>query len=290
MELRHLRYFVVVAEEQNISRAAERLFLSQPPLSRQIRDLEQELGVDLLVREANSVRLSEAGKLFYEHAVAILERANQALHAMRSMAKVQATQLRIGYAPSLSVEILPAALREFSQHFAAVKPQLSDLSTAEMLRALREGSIDLALMLRPDKQHMDAMIWYELKRYEACVAVCSSHAFAAQAQVSLACVLEQNLQVYSAAHYPDYQRWLQRLAADQPLQLEQHDSLHSLLAAVEAGRGVALLPGCIEVISGSRLVLRRLANAPAPFVVGVVLPAKALPEALAFASACRAVR
>lgn len=286
MELRHLRYFVVVAEEQNISRAAERLFLSQPPLSRQIRDLEDELGVELLLREAGGVRLSEAGKLFHKHAVAILERANQAVHSMRSMSKVQATQLRIGYAPSLSVEILPAALRKFSLDFAEVKPQLCDFSTEEMLSGLRAGTLDLALMLRPDKRCMDGLVWYELKRYEVLVAMSSNHALAEQLQVRLEEALEQNLQVYAGSQYPDYQRWLLRLAGDKSLRQEPHDSLHSLLAAVEAGRGVALLPGCIEQLSANRLLLRPLADAANAFVVGVALPQRALPEALAFACAC----
>jgi DNA-binding transcriptional LysR family regulator len=100
MELRHLRYFVVVAEEQNVTRAAARLRLSQPPLSRQIRDLEEELGVELFRRTAKSLALTEAGKLFLGEARAVLLRAEQAVETVRRMAKGERGKLRVGYAPS----------------------------------------------------------------------------------------------------------------------------------------------------------------------------------------------
>src|SRR5664279_412032 len=112
MELRHLRYFVIVAEEQNVTRAAERLHVSQPPLSRQIRDLEQELGVDLFRRTAKSLTLTEAGKIFLVEARAVLLRAEKAVLTVRAVAANERGQLRVGYAPSLTVEILPQALRE----------------------------------------------------------------------------------------------------------------------------------------------------------------------------------
>src|SRR5277367_1538484 len=87
MELRHLRYFVVVAEEQNVTRAAERLHVSQPPLSRQIRDLEEELGVELFRRTAKSLALTEAGKIFLREARAVLLRTDQAVEAVRAGAR-----------------------------------------------------------------------------------------------------------------------------------------------------------------------------------------------------------
>src|SRR5471032_2868376 len=111
MELRHLRYFVIVAEEQNVTRAAERLHVSQPPLSRQIRDLEEELGVALFHRTAKSLALTEPGKLFLNEARAVLLQAEKAVQTVRAVAAGQKGQLRIGYAPSLTVQLLPKALR-----------------------------------------------------------------------------------------------------------------------------------------------------------------------------------
>src|ERR1700754_2270611 len=104
MELRHLRYFVVVAEEQNATHAAARLHLSQPPLSRQIRDLEEELGVELFRRTAKSLALTEAGKIFLGEARAVLLRAEQAVATVQDEARGKRGQLRVGYAPSLTVE------------------------------------------------------------------------------------------------------------------------------------------------------------------------------------------
>src|SRR2546426_12713968 len=112
MELRHLRYFIGVAEEENVSRAALKLHVSQPALSRQIRDLEEELGFLLLERSAKSVRLTEAGRTFLAEARAVLQRTEEAVQAARAVA-TGSEELHVGYAPSLTARILPATLRAF---------------------------------------------------------------------------------------------------------------------------------------------------------------------------------
>ncbi len=136
MELRHLRYFVVVAEEQNVTRASERLHVSQSPLSRQIRDLEEELGVQLFRRTAKSLALTEPGKLFLNEARAVLLRADKAVQAVRAVAAGQRGQLRVGYAPSLTVELLPNVLRAFETECPGVRVTLHDLSTEECVQRL----------------------------------------------------------------------------------------------------------------------------------------------------------
>src|SRR5471032_1497697 len=129
MELRHLRYFVIVAEEQNVTRAAERLHVSQPPLSRQIRDLERELGVELFRRTAKSLALTEAGKIFLIEARAVILRVDQAVETLLVAAKGNRAKLRVGYAPSLTVELLPKALRLFERDCPGVRVSLHDFST-----------------------------------------------------------------------------------------------------------------------------------------------------------------
>src|SRR5437016_14680553 len=113
MELRHLRYFVAVAEAENVSRAALKLHVSQPGLSRQIRDLEEELGFLLFERSAKSVRLTEAGRVFLTEARAVLQRVEDAVKAARAVAAGGRGELNVGYAPSLTARILPATLRAF---------------------------------------------------------------------------------------------------------------------------------------------------------------------------------
>src|SRR5256712_66478 len=146
MELRHLRYFVAVAEEQNVTRAAARLHVSQPPLSRQIRDLEDELGVALFDHGAKAVRLTEAGRVFLTEARAVVQRADEAVQTVRAVASGQRGEIHVGYAPSLTVELLPRALRFFQEANPGVRVQLHDLSTQEMLRGLRDGKLHVALV------------------------------------------------------------------------------------------------------------------------------------------------
>src|SRR4029079_19733709 len=121
MELRHLRYFVAAAEAENVSRAAARLHVSQPALSRQIRDLEEEIGFPLFERSAKSVRLTPVGKAFLIEARAVLQRADEAVTAARAIATGGRTELQVGYAPSPTVRIMPATLRAFQAKFPKVR-------------------------------------------------------------------------------------------------------------------------------------------------------------------------
>ena len=148
MDLRHLRYFVAVAEEQNITRAALRLHVSQPPLSRQIRNLEDDLGIALFDREAKAVRLTEAGRVFLAEARIILQRAKEAVELAKDVAGGKRGEIHVGYAPSLTVELLPRALSYFRESNPAVRVQLHDFSTQEMLRGLRDGKLHAALLVQ----------------------------------------------------------------------------------------------------------------------------------------------
>ena len=124
MELRHLRYFVAVAEEQNITRAASRLHVSQPPLSRQIRNLEDELGIALFDRDAKAVRLTEAGRVFLAEARIILQRTEEAMERAKDVARGKRGEIHVGYAPSLTVELLPRALKYFRKSNPGVRVQM----------------------------------------------------------------------------------------------------------------------------------------------------------------------
>ena len=115
MELRHLRYFVAVGEEENMSRAAVKLHVSQPALSKQVRDLEDEIGFSLLQRTAKSVRLTEAGRMFLDNARALLRRADEAVKEARAVARAEPAELHVGYSPTPTAEILPKTLRAFQR-------------------------------------------------------------------------------------------------------------------------------------------------------------------------------
>jgi len=273
MELRHLRYFVAVAEEENVTRASAKLRVSQPAVSRQVRDLEAELGVSLFQRSAKSVRLTEAGHVFLAEAKAVLARAAEAVAAARAIAGGTAGKVAVGYAPSLTVEILPRALRAFQTVAPGVKVVLHDLSTEEMMLGLREGRLDVALMVRPAGRQPGDLRFHELARYPMCLAVAPGHPLARLPAVTLKLAAAQPLIAYSRTGYPEYHESLSALfssLAARPTVGEEHDSVTSLIAAVEAGRGVAVVPRSLACLAGERLKLIPFRPAPAPLVVGAV--------------------
>lgn len=272
MELRHLRYFIAVAEEQNVTRAAARLHLSQPPLSRQIRDLEEELDVALFVHGARALRLTEAGRVFLTEARAVVQRAEEAVQTVKAVANGQSGEIHVGYAPSLTVEWLPRTLRLFQEANPGVRVQLHDLSTQEMLRGLRDGKLQVALLIQLSARVLTGIRFEELHRYAVCVAVHPAHPLARARRVGLEQIDGERLIAYTLADYPEYHSWLSDLFAPlghPPKIAEEHDSSTSLIASVEAGRGVALVQEGFDCLTGPRLKVRPLRPAPAPLVVGI---------------------
>lgn len=273
MELRHLRYFVAVAEEENVTRAAAKLHVAQPAVSRQIRDLEEDLGAALLERSAKAVRLTDAGRIFLEEARAVLQRVDDAVKAVQAVAGGATGDLHVGYAPSLTVQILPRALRRFQTDWPRVRVSLHDLSTGEMLAGLRENRLDLALMVQPTAADLRGLRFQELARYPMCVAVAPGHRLARSRSLSLSKALSEPLIGYSRAEYPEYHVTIEeifRSLGRPPTSIEEHDSVSSLIAAVEAGRGLALVPSAMACMVGPRLKILPLASEVAPIVVGAV--------------------
>src|SRR5690349_2209106 len=240
VELRHLRYFVAVAEAENVSRAALKLHVSQPALSRQIRDLEDELGFLLLERSAKSVRLTEAGRAFLTEARGVLQRAEDAVKAARAIA-TSGGELHVGYAPSPTARILPAALRAFQAELPNVRVRLHDLSTEE------------------------------LARDPICLAVSPKHPLAMRRTVTLAEAAREPLITYSRKDYPEAHEMLDAMFAgikSKPRIAGEHDSVSSLIAAVESGAGVAVAPQSLTCTAGPRLKLIPLSPPPEPLIIG----------------------
>ena len=256
MELRHLRYFVAVAEEENVSRAALKLHVSQPGISRQVRDLEDEIGFPLFERSAKSVRLTAAGKIFLNESKAVLQHAADAVNKARAGIATPA-EINVGYAPSGTVEILPRALRAFLEQFPGVRVNLQDLSVEEMLPQLLQKKLDLALTVPPRKLPRE-LDMKQLESYEVCVSVSPKHPLAKSKFVGLAEMALEPIVVYSRKDYPDYHKQLEQMFATigrKPRIASEHDGITSLIAAVEAGRGFALVPSCVSGMVGPRLKL-----------------------------------
>src|SRR5467141_3960442 len=161
VELRHLRYFVAVAEMENVSRAALKLHVSQPALSRQIRDLEDEIGFCLLERTAKSVRLTDAGRAFLDDARELLRQADDAVKKARAIASEEPTELHVGYSPTPFAEILPKTLRAFQRAMPNVHVRLHDWSNKTILDGVRDGRLQLGLIVPPPRASSLGDLRYE---------------------------------------------------------------------------------------------------------------------------------
>ncbi len=271
MELRHLRYFVAVAEEENVTRAAGRLHVSQPALSRQVRDLEDELGFALLRRTAKAVSLTEAGRAFLAEARAVLQRAEEAVKAARAVAVGGAGELHVGYAPSPTVRLLPPSLRAFQAELPQVRVKLHDLDTEEMLAGLRERRLHLAILVKPLGAMLRGLRFEALERDPLRLAVAPTHALARLRSVPLAQAAKEPFVGLTRKGYPEYHGLFDAVFAKvkvRPRVVEEHDGSTSLIAAVAAGAGVALVSRSLACSTGDRLKLLPLSPAPAPLVVG----------------------
>ena len=151
MELRHLRYFVAVAEELSFTRAAERLMMSQPPLSTQIKDLEEELGVELFSRTKRAVSLTPAGTELYARATQILNEVERASDRVRRTAQGMEGEIRLGFLTSTTGPILSAVMKEFRRNYPEVRIELWELTPAELVKELTADRLDL-IVARPDPE------------------------------------------------------------------------------------------------------------------------------------------
>lgn len=285
MELRHLRYFVAVAEAENVSRAALKLRVSQPAVSTQIRDLEDEIGFLLLERTAKSVRLTKAGRVFLEEARNLLQRSDDAVKKARAVAFAGDTELHVGYSPTPTARILPRTLRGFQAAMPNVRVKLHDWANHENLAGLRDGQLQIAFVIRTRKVGpLRGLRVQELSRDVARLAVPPSHPLARRVVVSLEEAAREPFVAYSRSDYPDYHDWFDSIFADvkqKPRIVEEHDGISSLLPAIEAGTGVSLAGASFATIAGNRLKLLRLEPEPEPVAVCIAAPQRRLSPAAA---------
>ena len=268
VELRHLRYFVAVAEEENVSRAAAKLRVSQPGVSRQIHDLEDELGFPLFVRTGKSVRLTAAGRIFFAEARDILQRVVDAVDKARA-GLASSTETNVGYIPSGTVEILPRALSIFRGRFPGVRVALHDLSAEEMQPLLLQRKLDLGLTVLRHKLSRE-LAMEELARYETCVAVGATHPLAKAKVVRLDQIAAEPVATYTRKDYGGYNKHLEKMFATvgrKPRVGSEHDSGSSLIATVAAGQEFALLPSCVRGTSGDRLRFLKVRPALPPWII-----------------------
>ena len=274
MELRHLRYFVAVAEAENVLRAAtQKLHVSQPAVSRQIRDLEDELGAQLFERTGKSVRLTEAGFLFLKEARAVLERTDEAVRSVRAFAQAGETELHVGYTPALRAQIVSPTLRAFQREMPKVHVKLHDWSNEKIVTGLRDGRLQLAFTVRPSKRGGSRDLRFEeLRREQVRLAVPPTHPFAQRRSVSLADAAKEAFVGLTREDFPDYNAYLAAIFApvkNKPRVIEEHDSMTSVISAIEAGTGVGISMDALSYSFASRVKLVRLTPEPKPLSLGI---------------------
>ena len=262
-----------MAEALNFTRAAARLRVAQPALSRQVQDLEDEIGVDLMTRGPRGVSLTAEGKLFLEEARELLRRAEDAVEKTRALARGEFGELQVGYSPSPTVELLPPALSAFQKAFPRVTVRLHDLAGNELAEGIRSGILELAVMQRPIGDNGTGLHFEPLHTYPICVAVALGHPFARMKSVPLARLGTEKLVAFRRREYGDYHALLARVLGElrpRPPVVVECDGASSLITELVAERGIAILPQVFTRIVGARLKLRPLTPAPIPQEVGIV--------------------
>jgi LysR family transcriptional regulator, benzoate and cis,cis-muconate-responsive activator of ben and cat genes len=245
MELRHLRYFVTVAEELNVSRASARLRISQPAVSRQLRDLEEELGVELFSRQNSKLKLTPAGQAFLAHARDLLRRSNDAAKEMAAFRPQAARKVTVGYiAPVLASKLTPA-LRTFSQKSPEVEVVLREMSPGEQVTALRDGQIDLALPGNSCPVLSDEFEIVVLEQVPFEAVLPDNHLLALRKRIALAELKDETFIGFDEERFPgrnDVICVACQEAGFTPRLRYRVASLSALLAKVASGNGVALTP------------------------------------------------
>jgi DNA-binding transcriptional LysR family regulator len=272
MELRHLRYFLVVGEALSFTKASAQLRVAQPALSRRIQDLEEEIGVDLLKRSPRGVSLTAEGKLFLEKTRNLLKLADESVEQVRALARGQFGDLHIGYSPSPTVEILPPALAEFQKTFPQVNVLLHDASQRELVDGLQDGTLELAITPDAGSAQTPGIEFEVLRTYPICVALAPTHPFARLKSIPLERLAHEPMVGYSRKDYPEYYPFLERFFLPlgvKPRIAVECDSASSLITAVETGRGVALSILAFKIVSGKRLAFRPIAGVEDEIAVGI---------------------
>lgn len=266
MELRHLKYFITVAEELNFRRAAERLYIEQPPLSRQIRQLEAEMGVELFHRSKRGVRLTAVGHVFLEKARLTLTQAEQAVQATKQFARQQRTSLTIGFSMCAFDTLLPQIVQAFRQNFAEVEVKLIEMSTPCQVQALMVQEIELGFLNLPIYQ--GELITETIFRDSLVVALPEGHPLTALPKVALRSLSEEPFVLFPQQVKPDLYEQIMNAcqqAGFQPNIVQEATPPEVAIGFVGAGSGISLVAACYQERQSPGVVYRALEE-PTPLL------------------------
>ena len=263
MELRHLRYFVTVAEELHFGRAALRLSIVQPSLSQQIRQLEDELGFPLLYRTKRYVELTDAGKVFLVEARRVLAQVQEAKRTAQRAYRGEVGRLVVGYISSSTYDLLPVMLRIYRERFPDVEVALRELTTQEQLRALEEENIQVGLLRLPISA---PLLNVEVVRREPIVCVLpEQHPLATHERIEVSLLANEPFVLQASQRGGGYYAQLMNLclaAGFIPNVIQEVTEMHTIISLVAAGMGVSLVPLSSQNIRSQGVVYRELEGTP----------------------------
>ena len=294
MELRHLRYFLTLADELHFGRAAQRLAISQPPLSVAIQQLEAEVGAPLFLRNSRGVQLTAAGQALVPAAQAAIDGAAQALHAARDAASGQVGRLSIGFAGTMLYRGLPQMLRRFQAEHARLQLTLRELSSSEQLVELQHARLDAGFA---HVSHAPAGLAAQLVSSQPFVAcVPAAHALARKRTLPLDALAPEPLALVSRSVSPDYHARIVaacQAAGFTPQPLHEMQHWLSVVSLVSQGLAVALVPAALQQaqLAGAAFVPVKDPHGTLPRYETRCLwnPARDLPALGLFLTAVRAV-
>jgi DNA-binding transcriptional LysR family regulator len=264
IELRHLRYFVVLAEELHFGRAAARLGMAQPPLSQQIQRLERLLGSRLFERTSRRVQLTDAGQAFLAEARRALLGVENAVEAARRAGRGETGELRVAFAATVMFVHLPRIIREFRTRFPGVHLDLREMPTGPQLAALKAGDIDIGFVRepRPDPELEIVTVMREPLR----IAVNKSHPLAAKATLAVRHLADEPFVLFPEELAPGLYAQVMglcRAAGFTPRVVEESRELYTSVSLVEAGVGVSILPASVEKLGWRGVRYRPIPSAAA---------------------------
>jgi DNA-binding transcriptional LysR family regulator len=243
MEIRHLRYFLAVADELSFTRAAAHLHVAQSAVSSQIQDLEEEIGVALLERSSRQVELTMAGKAFVEDARKILIGVDGAVRQARRIGKAGYGVLAVGFIGSQSHEWMPHVLRRFRLKYPGVEVSLNEMVASEQLEALLARKLDVGLIGPIDGKPPPGLLYQCIAEEAPIVAVSSDHHFAGQKELELEQVKDEPFVLTSRHNSPNYRAWILRIcqaAGFVPQVVHEVDRARTGVQYVAAGYGISI--------------------------------------------------
>ncbi len=271
MELRQLRYFVAVAEELHFRRAAERLHISQPPLSQQIRALEDELGFALLTRTRRRVQLTPAGEAFLRDARIVLAELEGAVATAKRVDAGQTGRLRVGFVGSALLSIVPGSVERFRASRPGVAIELRERSTVDQLRAVSAGVIDVGLV-RPPIDDDGELRAETVLRERTVAALPAGHALARLGRVSLGRLAAEPLVLFPRDQAPGFHDLLIGALAGTgagPRVIQYAPEMLTIIGLVAAGTGVSLVPASVSRLALDGVTYRPVTGAPRSELVAI---------------------